>query len=57
MLLNPITIIKTYAPPNSLKDPNASFKMKQLKKRGIRACSLAHNTCGVRKCARALGWD
>jgi hypothetical protein len=57
MLLNLITIIKIDAPPNSLKDPNVGFEMKQWKKKGVGACSLAYSTCGVKKYVRASRWD
>jgi len=43
-------------PPNSLRDPNVGFKVKQWKKKGVKANSL-HSTCGVGGCARTLGWD
>jgi hypothetical protein len=33
MLLNPNTIIKIDAPPNSLRDPNVGLEMKQWKKK------------------------
>jgi hypothetical protein len=34
------------APPHSLKDSNANSKVKTTK--GVRVCSLAHSTSGVR---------
>jgi len=57
MLLNLIAIIKTDTPPNSLKNLNVSLRMKQWKKRGVGACSLTCNTCGVRESTRASRWD
>jgi hypothetical protein len=36
------------APPHSLKDSNASPKVKTIKE-GVGVCSLTHNTSGVEK--------
>jgi hypothetical protein len=36
------------APPNSLKDSNASLKVKKMKEKKISVHSLIHNTSGVR---------
>jgi len=44
-------------PPNSLKDPNENPKMKQWKKKGVKARSLAHNTSKVGKHVRISRWD
>jgi hypothetical protein len=41
-------------PPNSLKDPNVSPRMKQQKKKKVETCSLAHNTSGVGEYVEAL---
>jgi hypothetical protein len=45
------------APPNSLMNSTASPKVKTAKVKGIRARSMAHNTLGVKGCARTPGWD
>jgi hypothetical protein len=45
------------APPNSLKDPNENPKMKQWKKKGVKAHFLAHNTSKVGKHVRISRWD
>jgi hypothetical protein len=44
------------APPHSLKDSNASPKVKTIKEKGIGVHSLMHNTLGVEGCARAPKW-
>jgi len=36
-------------------DPTTSPKMKTMKGEGVGACSLAHNTMGVERHAKALG--
>jgi len=41
-------------PPHSLKDSNASLKVKTME--GVGICSLTHNTLGVKKHVRAMGW-
>jgi hypothetical protein len=46
---------KTYAPPHSLKDSNASPKMKTTKEI-VGVHSLVCNISKVEGCARALGW-
>jgi len=44
------------APPHSLKDSNASPKMKTMKKEGVAVRSLVRNTLGVKRHAKPLGW-
>jgi hypothetical protein len=44
-------------PPNSLKDSNASFKMKTIEGERVGAHSLVSNTSRVEGCVRALGCD
>ncbi len=44
------------APPHSLKDSNASLKMKVTKEEGIGVCSLVRNILGVEGRVRTLGW-
>ncbi len=44
-------------PPNSLKDPNLSFKMKQRKKKRVRAHFLIRNTSRVEGHVEAPKWD
>ncbi len=44
------------APPHSLKDSNASPKVKTMEEKGARLHSLVHNTLGVEGHARVLGW-
>jgi hypothetical protein len=44
------------APPHSLKDSNASPKVKTIKEKGIGVHSLMHNTLGVEGCAGAPKW-
>ncbi len=46
---------RTDAPPHSLKDSNASPKMKTTEKK-VRVRSLTRSILGVEGCARALGW-
>jgi hypothetical protein len=43
------------APPHSLKDSNASPKMKTMKK-GVGVCSLVRNISGVEGCVGAPRW-
>jgi hypothetical protein len=45
------------APPNSSRDPKVGPKVKQQKKKRVGAHSPTHNTLGVGKHARDLGWD
>jgi hypothetical protein len=45
------------APPSSLRNPNVGPKMKQWKKKKVKAHSLTRNTSRVRGHAGALGWD
>jgi len=42
--------------PNSLRDPSAILKQKNEKK-GFKAHSLTHNTCGVKGCVKYSKWD
>ncbi len=49
--------INNDAPSNSLRDPNASSRMKQRKKKGVGTRSLARNIFGVGGCVRTLGWN
>jgi hypothetical protein len=49
--------INNDAPSNSLRDPNAGSEMKQWKKKGVEAHSLARNTFGAGGCVRTLGWN
>jgi hypothetical protein len=42
------------APPNSLRDPKISSKVKPQKKKGVDAHSLIHNTFGVGGHVKAL---
>jgi hypothetical protein len=44
------------APPHSLKDSNASPKVKTIKEKGIGVHSLMHNTLRVEGCAGAPKW-
>jgi hypothetical protein len=44
------------APPNSLKDSNASPKVKTTKEERARIHSLIYNTLGVKKGVRVLKW-
>jgi hypothetical protein len=49
--LENILFIITYThydvPPHSLKDSNASSKVKTMEVEGVGVCSLVHNTLGV----------
>jgi hypothetical protein len=48
--------MKVYeAPPNSLKDSNASPKVKTTQKEGVGLCSIVHNTLGVRRVSWNFG--
>jgi hypothetical protein len=42
-------------PPNSSRDPKVGPKVKQRKKKRVGACSLTHNTLGVRGHVGASG--
>jgi hypothetical protein len=44
-------------PPNSSRDLKVGPRVKQQKKKKVRARSLTPNILGVGGCARALGWD
>ncbi len=44
------------APPHSLKDSNASPKVKTTKEEGITVCSLTYSILGVEGHLRALKW-
>jgi hypothetical protein len=44
-------------PPNYLRNPNVNPKMKQQKKKGIKAHFLACSTLGVGGCVGASKWD
>jgi len=44
-------------PPNSLRDLNVDPKMKQWKKKRIRACSQNYTISRVGGCVGVLGWD
>jgi len=37
-------------------DSNVSLKVMTMEGEGVRGCSLARNTLGVKGCAGALGW-
>ncbi len=41
--------------PNFERDPKASYKMKQQKKRKVGTCSLTHNTSGIKRHVGAPG--
>jgi hypothetical protein len=43
-----VQTIENDAPPNSLKDSNASSKMKIMKEEGIGIHSLAHDILGIK---------
>jgi hypothetical protein len=47
----------TNMPPNSLRNQNVGLKMKQWKKKGVRAHSLACSILGVGRFVGAPGWD
>ncbi len=55
MVVKCILICKWHT-PHSLKDSNASPKMKTKKKEGIRVCSLACHILGVNERVGAPGW-
>jgi hypothetical protein len=44
-------------PPNSSKDPKVGPRVKQWKKKRVKARSLTRNILGVGGCDGALGWD
>jgi tRNA U55 pseudouridine synthase TruB len=44
------------APPQSLKDSNASLKVKTTEKKGVEVRSLARNISRVKGCVGTLGW-
>ncbi len=45
------------APLNSLRDPQGGLRVKQRKKKKIKARSIARNTSRVGGCVGTLGWD
>lgn len=45
------------APSSSLTNPNVGPKVKQQKKKKVRACSLTNNTFRVRGHVETLEWD
>jgi len=46
---------KIDTPPNSLKDSNASPKMKIVEEKGVGVHSLTHSTLGVRRACWSYG--
>jgi hypothetical protein len=55
LVVNATYVIDT--PPNFLRNPNVGLRMKQRKKKRIRAHSLACNTLGVGGHVKAPKWD
>ncbi len=49
MCIIPNWVTSTNAPPKSLKDSNASPKVKTMKEEGLGVCSFTLNTSGVKK--------
>jgi hypothetical protein len=46
-----------YTPPNSFRDPNVGPRMKQQKKKKVKACSIIESTCGIGGHAGVPRWD